>query len=398
MKPADPVAATGLSCICAAGRNLAECVDSLFSASPAPPKPPERISSDHEIKFPVFEIPADWVEAKGDGMLSRTSALALAAAAQALDDAKLNPAGLRGARVGVCMGTTVGSAMNDEEFYRQFRLEGSPSMLPIERYLASNPASVIAREYGLSGPLQTVVNACSSGTDAAAIGASWIRQGLCDAAIVGGADELCRVTYNGFISLMITSPSHCKPFDAGRKGLNLGEGAAAMILESAKFRRARKRRAKAFILGYGTACDAHHLTAPHPDGTGLRRSIAAALETSGKRPEDIAFVNAHGTGTKANDKVESCVLKDFLPEVPFFSTKAFTGHTLGAAGAVEAAFTVACLERGEIPASRGFAEPDPELPSQPVSKPTRIHGDAAISQSLAFGGNNGVIVLGRGES
>jgi 3-oxoacyl-[acyl-carrier-protein] synthase-1/3-oxoacyl-[acyl-carrier-protein] synthase II len=197
---------------------------------------------------------------------------------------------------------------------------------------------------------------------------------------------------------MITDDTPVKPFDRRRKGLNLGEGAAVLILESEDLRRQRSRPARAFVAGYGSACDAYHLTAPHPEGTGLKRALTEALAQSGTSPAEIAFVNAHGTGTPDNDRVESRVLAAVLPGVTFLSTKGYTGHTLGAAGAIEATFTVACLERGRVPANAGFAEADPELPVTPVREATAVSGRLALSQSLAFGGNNAVVVFERGEA
>ncbi len=233
-------------------------------------------------------------------------------------------------------------------------------MADITRFLRSNPAEVVAREFDLTGPCQTIANACSSSTDAISIGALWIKSGICDIVLAGGADELSHVAWNGFASLMITDSSPCKPFDRDRQGLNLGEGAAMMVLESEGVRRGRGKGARAFILGSGASCDAYHLTAPHPEGRGLRRALKEAIASSGVETKEIAFVNAHGTGTQDNDRVESGVLNDMLPGVPFLSTKGYTGHTLGAAGAIEAAFTVACLEMGRIPKSAGFTNPDPQ--------------------------------------
>ena len=265
----------------------------------------------------------------------------------------------------------------------------------IERFLRSNPAAVIARQLKLNGPVQTVVNACSSGTDAVGIGASWLRAGACDIVIAGGADELARVTYAGFSSLMINDTEPCKPFDVKRKGLNLGEGAGILILENEVVRGNKKSRG--YVLGYGSACDAYHLTAPQPDGVGLKQAMREAFTAADVKPGQIAFVNAHGTGTPDNDRVESRVLSEVLPGVPFVSTKGYTGHTLGAAGGIEAVFTVACLQRGELPANIGFADADPELPSAPVRENTRIDGTVALSESLAFGGNNAVLILGKGD-
>jgi len=393
MTQSGPVAVTGLGCICALGNSVDACMAGLFGGGRAPGAP-SAFTTAHPIPYPVFEVPAF---AEVPGML-RTSALGLHAAREALDDAGLDRDALGDLRVGVCVGTTVGSAMNDEAFCRAHRAGEDPDLAPMERILNSNPAAVIARAFGFKGPCQTVVNACSSGTDAIGLGMAWIEAGLCDMVLAGGADELSRVTYNGFISLKITDPAPCRPFDRDRKGLNLGEGAAMLLLESERSRSRRHRRARSFVLGYGSACDAYHQTAPRPDGAGLRRAISEALAHHGTPPSAVAFVNAHGTGTPDNDRVESRVLAEVLPESPFFSTKGYTGHTLGAAGAIEAVFTAACLEMGRIPANLGFQTPDPELGGSPVREARAITGGIALSESLAFGGNNAVVLLGRGEA
>jgi 3-oxoacyl-[acyl-carrier-protein] synthase II len=395
MNPAGPVAITGIGCICAPGQTLALGLESIFR-KPRKPAPPLRFTSNHPVSYPVFEITDDLnsLSIKGSRDISRTARLALGAAMEAVGDAGLDGEMLRSKRVGVCLGTSVGNAMNSESFHRQFRKGEEPEMAPINRYLRSNPVEVLAREFDLAGPNQTVVNACSSGTDAIGLGALWIQSGLCDLVLAGGADELCHVTYNGFISLMITDDSPCKPFDRDRKGLNLGEGAAVLVLESEKSRLARGKASRAFVRGYGASCDAFHLTAPHPEGRGLRRALEEAMRLSGVSPEELGFINAHGTGTRDNDRVESQVFTDLLPGVPFFSTKGYTGHALGAAGAIEAALTVACLEEGRIPESGGFTTPDPELGVFPVSSEMRVKGTAALSESLAFGGHNAVLVFG----
>lgn len=387
-----PVAITGMGCICAAGNNLSDSMASLFKGTRAP-APPVSFSSNHPIRYPVFEVQDFVVPAD----LLRTSALGLHAAREALADAGLDSEFLRTLRVGVSMGTTVGCAISNETFCREYRSVTAPGMAPLERILRSNPAAVIAREFGFCGPCQTIVNACSSGTDAVGLAAAWIRAGICDVALAGGADELGRITYIGFISLLIADESPCKPFDVNRKGLNLGEAGAMLILESERIRNMRKKKARSFVLGYGSACDAYHLTAPSPDGAGLKSAIAEALACNNTEPASLAFVNAHGTGTPENDRIESRVLAEMLPGVPFLSTKGYTGHTLGAAGAIEAVFTAACLELGKIPANIGFASPDPELGGTPVTEITTFSGTMALSESLAFGGNNSVIILGKGE-
>ena len=398
MRVKIPVAITGVGCLCAAGGNLGECMDTLFSGT-CIPTPPSRFMSTHSRAYPVFEIPEASIPGniKDATHLSFTGKLALTAVYEAIGNAGLDHAALKGKKIGVCIGTTVGTTMCNEVFYGAYLRQEMPEMTPIIRSLRSNPADLIAREFGLTGPCQTVVNACSSGTDAVGIGASWIQSGLCDMVIAGGADELCHVTYNGFISLMITDETPCKPFDKDRKGLNLGEGAAILILESEHSHQGRQGNPRAKVLGYASSSDAYHLTAPHPEGAGLKRAIFEALRRSHRNAGDIAFINAHGTATPDNDRVEGRVLHEVFPDIPFFSTKGYTGHTLGAAGAIEAAFTVVCLERGMIPGNAGFANPDPDLPASPVAATTTMTGNTAISQSLAFGGCNGVLVLGKRE-
>ena len=389
---ARAVPVSGLGCISAAGPDLEACMASMFRGERAP-APPVRFSSSHPVRYPVFEVP-DFAEPPE---LLRTAALLLRAAGEALADAGLDRDQLAGLRVGACIGTTVGSAMNNEAFCREFRTGGRPAMAPMDRILRSNPASALARAWGLTGPCQTIVNACSSGTDAVGLGASWIEAGLCDLVLAGGADELGRITYNGFISMRIAAPGPCLPFDRDREGLNLGEGAAVLVLEAPELLRKRRARARAFVLGYGSSCDAYHNTAPSPDGSGLERAMLEALAAGGLDRAQVAFVNAHGTSTPDNDRVEAQVLARMLPGVPFLSTKGYTGHTLGAAGAIEAAFTVASLERGLIPGCAGFRSADPELGAEPVRENTALRGAVALSQSLAFGGNNAVLALGLGE-
>jgi 3-oxoacyl-[acyl-carrier-protein] synthase II len=389
-----PVAITGIGCLSASGNSLKDNMKALFSGK-RDTDIPKRFSSSHPNTYPVFELKESITFLINDEQkhLSRTSQLGLAAATEAIEDAELDREIMSGLKVGVCIGTTVGSTMNDEQYYRDYRDNLDPEMFAIKKFLNSNPASAIARKYSLAGPCQTIVNACSSGTDAIGIGASWIRAGVCDIVIAGGADELSRISYTGFISLMITDEHSCKPFDRNRKGLNLGEGSAALILESKHSLIKRKKAPRAFVLGYGSACDGYHLTAPHPEGKGLRNALMAAFTDSGRQKQDIGFINAHGTATPDNDRAEAKVLKELLPDIPFLSTKGYTGHTLGAAGAIEAAFSVACLESGMIPANVGFIETDPELGVSPVKENTDISGKTAISESLAFGGHNSVLIL-----
>ncbi|MEZ4525299.1 MAG: beta-ketoacyl-[acyl-carrier-protein] synthase family protein [Desulfobacterales bacterium] len=398
MKKLPPVAISGMGCLCAAGLNVKECTDFLFRGKRFP-APPKSFADCQSLSHPVFEITKDFFQAANfqHKEVPRTSALALTAAAEAIRDAGISRELLRQKRVGVCLGTNVSGGLSGR-FLEHFRTpESDPYILPVHRYGGGNPAVHIAREFSLSGPFQTVVNACSAGGDAIGLAAAWIRLGLCDAVLAGGADALYEITYFGFMSLMNSDTEPCKPFDVRRNGLNLGERAAIMLLESEEMLTEREKSPRALLMGYGSASDAHHLTAPHPDGRGLRFAIEEAMKSGGAMPPDLAFANAHGTGTRDNDRIESQVFADLFPKIPFLSTKGYTGHTLGAAGAIEAVFTAVCLEQGRIPASAGFSEADPELPASPVRENTKISGTTALSDTLAFGGNNAVLILGAGD-
>jgi len=380
---------TGLGVISAAGNDLAETLQSFDqerrNAGPVTLFPTI-------LKSPVFEVKRLPVEYYLEGW--RTLSLALVAVDQALKDARL--ADLSGFRVGVCMGTTVASQLNALQFYKAYRENGAAPMTSVDRFLKGNLAEYIARRINARGPQMSVVNACSSGTDAVGIALSWLKSGLCDIAIAGGSDELNHVPYCGFNSLGIANQGLCAPFDRDRKGLNLGEGAGVMVIETREAARKRGTSSGLFLAGYGSSSDAYHLTAPSPEGVGLRAALQAAIAESGIEPGSIAFVNAHGTGTHDNDLVEGRVLADiFGPDLTMLSTKGFTGHTLGAAGGIEAVFTAAGLREGWIPASAGFENKDEAIPISPVREKTAITKCFAISTSLAFGGTNAAIVIGR---
>jgi 3-oxoacyl-[acyl-carrier-protein] synthase-1/3-oxoacyl-[acyl-carrier-protein] synthase II len=390
-----PVAVSGIGCICAAGGTLADCMRALYTTAP-PPAPPRSLPG---AQHPVFEVPESHLPPRAgqDPTMVRAVRLASAAADEALTDAAIPPESLGGLRVGVVIGTNVASGVSNRALQRELGGVDCSGISPAERFRLVNPAQWLAGRYGLSGPHLTVVNACSAGSDAIGLGAAWIRSGRCDVVLAGGTDALYEVTYYGFIALLNSDTVACRPFDRHRNGLNLGEGAAMMVLESEAVAASRGGRARAFVAGYGAAADAYHLTAPHPEGLGLQIAVRQALDQAGASAADIAFINAHGTGTRENDRVESVFFHRAFPGVPFGSTKGFTGHTLGAAGAIEAAFTVAALEHGRIPANRGFEHPDPELPAHPASEATEVHGRTALSQTLAFGGNNSVLILTAGE-
>lgn len=381
---------TGMGTISAAGRNLSESLTSMASGQ----RKASRVSLfDTPLDDPVFEVP----DLPGEYYLEgqRTLSLALCAVDEALKDAQLK-APVSGLRVGVCMGTVVASQLSDIDFYGKWRNTGSAPMLPADRFLGGNLGNFIARKIGAKPLSLTVVNACSAGSDSIGVAASWIKGGLCDIAIAGGADEMNRIPLCGFKSMGNVSSKACAPFDRDRQGLNLGEGAGVMVLETEASALSRGVSSNLRLLGYGSSCDAYHLTAPRPDGAGLRRAMKRALMEAGLEPHDISFINAHGTATTENDRVEGKALLDiFGAGLKMLSTKGFTGHTLGAAGGIEAVFTVAGLREGWIPGNAGFKASDDEIGVAPVPEKTSIHGPYALSVSLAFGGNNTVLVFGR---
>jgi 3-oxoacyl-(acyl-carrier-protein) synthase len=381
---------TGLGAISAAGNGLTGTLDS-FAQTKRNAGPVTLFPTVTDC--PVFEVQDLPQEYFLEGQ--RTLSLALIAVDQALTEAGLDD--LSGYRVGVCMGTTVASQLNDLQFYTSYRQQNSASMVAVDRYLKGNLSEFIARRIKARGPALTIVNACSSGTDAIGVALSWLKSDLCDIVIAGGADELNHIPYCGFGSLGIINPGLCAPFDRDRKGLNLGEGAGVMVIEKKSVAQQRSRSTDLFLGGYGSLSDAYHLTAPSPDGVGLKASLRTALAEAGIAPQDVGFVNAHGTGTTDNDQVEGRVLAEvFGPELKMLSTKGYTGHTLGAAGGLEAVFTAAGLREGWIPASAGFLNQDDNIPLAPVREKTPVSGRYAVSTSLAFGGNNAAIVIGRG--
>lgn len=382
-----PVVISGMGAICAAGKTTLDIMSSFESCHRKPTLPTVFASS---LEYPVFEV-SGFVHSPE---MMRTLALAYVALDEALLAAGLTPGDLSGLRVGVCLGTTVASQLNNESWYRQYRSQGQMQLEPIHTYFRGNLAEAMAGRLSIKGPTLTIVNACSSGADAIGVALDWLTTGLCDVVIAGGADEINHIPYCGFGALSVTSLLPCRPFDKNRNGLNLGEGAGILILETEISARSRSRKADLFVSGYGAAADAHHLTAPRPDGSGLEAAVAVAMAQAGLKPEDIVFVNAHGTSTRDNDRAEGrTLLRIFGNKLKFLSTKGFTGHTLGAAGALEAIFTALALRYGWVPANIGFEDLDEEIGQAPVAVKTSISGRAALSTSLAFGGNNAAVII-----
>ncbi|MDR2192378.1 MAG: beta-ketoacyl-[acyl-carrier-protein] synthase family protein [Endomicrobium sp.] len=384
----------GMGCVCSLGGNPAQIAKNLFSLNADASFPTDRFSSSYFNQYPVFQAPKDLLLKKQKDE-SYSFLFLRTAMAQAFENAGLNPDDLKTVRAGVCIGTTVDVSFNCFDFYKSWKQNKNLSLEPLNKYIGYSTAKKVIENLNLSNAFaQTVVTACASGTDAIGIAGQWIENGLCDVAICGGCDELNLIPYTGFIKLMIASRQPCKPFDKNRNGINLGEAAGVFIMTSEKFARQRNLKSIGTLLGYGNGADAYHATSPEPNGRGLSKALLSAMNEAALTSRDIAFINAHATGTKDNDAAEAKVFNSLLSGVPVCATKGLTGHTLGAAGAVEACLSLICLNEGKIPKTKNFQTPDETLGLCPVDKETLTDKTkAAISTSLAFGGCNAAIIL-----
>ena len=337
----------------------------------------------------------------GDRMATVADRFALAATAEALSQARL-PERLDDREVGIYFGCSTGGLLETEEFFSALTRRGH-RRAPMHRLAAQQPgcpAEAVARALGVHGPVETVSSACASATLAIGKALEALREGEVDLALVGGADSLCRVTFAGFNSLRAVDSRPCRPFRADREGMSIGEGAGVLVLEREADARRRGAPLLAELAGAGASCDAHHMTAPQPCGSGVVRAIRAALADAGLAPEAIDFVNAHGTGTPLNDSAEWAALSAAFGEragaLPATSTKGCVGHYLGSAGAVEAVATVLCLLHRQVHPTPGDGEIDPAAPVDLVRGAPRPLPDhpIALSTNFAFGGANAAIVLG----
>jgi 3-oxoacyl-[acyl-carrier-protein] synthase II len=339
-------------------------------------------------------------------MLDRVSQFGLAAARQALEDAGLDLRAIDKSRVGVFVGTGTGGAQATDDGYFTLYAENSDRVKPYTVLMAMNnaPASWIGLEYGLTGPNLTYSTACSSSTVAIGEAARRIASGEVDVMIAGGVEAPLNFgtlkAWDALKTLAVEDPTDpsasCKPFAKDRSGLVLGEGAAMIVLESGEHLERRGGRAHGEVAGYGLTTDAVHITRPTVEGQ--RSAMARALEDSGVSPEDIGYINAHGTGTQANDVVETAAIKavfgDLASRIPVSSTKSMHGHLLGAAGALEFIATLLALEREIAPPTINLRVPDPEcdLDYVPLEARPLRGARAALSSSFAFGGTNAVLV------
>jgi 3-oxoacyl-[acyl-carrier-protein] synthase II len=339
--------------------------------------------------------------------LSLADRFALFAAAEALEQAGLEPPFDGGdVTAGVYFGSSTGGMLEGEGFFAGFlpRRGRRARLSTLISHPVNSPGDAVARHLRATGPVATLSSACASGALALGAALDAVRSGEVDVAVAGGADSLCQLTYAGFNALRSVDEVPCRPFRAGRAGMSFGEGAAALVVEPLERALDRGAVPLAELTGAGASCDAHHMTAPEPGGSGAAAALEAALRDAGLPPAAVDFVNAHATGTPLNDAAEWRALQrvfgERAGEIPVVATKALLGHLLGSSGAIEAVVTILCLAHGElhpVPRCERGEGVDPELPVSLVLDHSLPCPEArvAVSTSLAFGGSNAALVFSR---
>ncbi len=332
--------------------------------------------------------------------VGRASRMAIAAARMALRDAGVENGSCAPERLGVAMGTTSGEPQEIERFDDHCVAEELDQVGA--EFATLYPCHVIAghvaAEIGAAGVNMMIPAACAAGNYAIAHAFDVLRSGRADLVLAGGADSFSRITYTGFARLGAIAPEICQPFDRNRKGMIPGEGAAVLILETARRAVARDAPIYAEVAGYGLSCDAHHMTAAPPDGAGAARAMREALSHSGLRPEDVCYVSAHGTGTATNDCLETRALENVFGDgarrTPISSIKSMIGHTMGAASAIESAVCALAVADDRVPPTINFEEVDPQCEVDCVPNEAReLTVSVAMNNASAFGGNNASVVF-----
>lgn len=344
--------------------------------------------------------PCDFVFELNPEEIGRSSQLAIAAARLALSDGSLDLEQVDRSRAGVCVGTTSGEPHFIERFddhYVDGKLEKVGREF-ITRYPCHVVPGHVARELKLAGEAMMIPTACAAGNYAIAHASDLLRAGKAEFMLAGGSDCFSRITYTGFARLGAIAPEVCQPFDRNRKGMVPGEGAAMLLLEPKERALARGARIYCEIAGYGLSCDAHHMTAAHPEGEGAARAMNMALRSSGLTGSDVDYISAHGTGTPTNDRLETIAVKktfrDLAYRIPISSIKSMLGHTMGAASAIEAAACALAITHGQIPPTMHWANPDPECDLDYVPNVSRARKvRVAMNNAYAFGGNNSSLIL-----
>jgi 3-oxoacyl-(acyl-carrier-protein) synthase len=344
-----------------------------------------------EIKI-TTEALKDMLDAHEPG-ITRTSLLALHALKEALADSQLTDATVSSIDTALITASTVGGMCLTDEMYSDAQKD-TPGSEFVSSYDYGSISIYLQKRFALHGPLDTIHTACSSSANAIMFGARLIRSGRARRAIVGGVDSLAKFTINGFNALHILSKEICAPFDEDRNGLNLGEGAAFLILE--KEEDVIGKKIYASLGGYGNANDAYHASSLSDTGEGPYLAMKAALDSAKLENTDISFINAHGTGTENNDKVESVAMRRLFETMPpFASTKANIGHTLGAAGAIEALYCILNLQQQEIYPGLRFKKPIPETGLIPIEKYIQTPLNHIMSNSFGFGGNCSSLIFSK---
>lgn len=344
--------------------------------------------------------PRDHLTAAEARHTGRCSAMTLAAARMALRDAGIADGAIKGPRTAVVIGTTMGEADVIADLDHAWIKGGASairrSLLP--KYGSTLLSIHVARAVGAEGMALTLPGACAAGNYAIGFAADLIRTGRADVVVTGAAEMLQELQFCGFVRLAAMAPARCQPFDLNRQGLLIGEGAGIVVLESEAHAMRRGAKLEAEVGGYGLSCDGHHITRPHADAVGSIAAMRGAITRSGITPDDVDFVNAHGTGTRANDAAEAKVMFDVFGtrRVPISSVKSSLGHCMGAASALEAVACVMTLETGIYPPTVGYETPDPECDLDVVANVERRgKADVVLNNSLAFGGYNSVVCFAR---
>ena len=346
----------------------------------------------------VGEIKSDLAKLGAPSRGSRSDKLGWLAAREAIQSSKIDLQNYAD-RAGIVLGCSVGGSYDSEHFLTTLIKRGKIRARPTRFHECHSTVDLIANNFGLFGPSLTLATACSSGALAIATAAELIMAGEADVMLAGGADSLSLMTWGGFNALLLTDAAGCRPFDATRSGMTLGEGAAMLVIESEASAQERGAKILARLAGWGVSCDAHHATAPHPEGAGALAAMQAALRRANLDTAVIDYINAHGTGTRDNDLAEGKALKKLFGETvpPFSSTKRFFGHALAASGAIEAVICVEALRRQELPPNPGFTTPDAAIGLSPITTFSPSKLTHVMSNSFGFGGNNAALIFSKPE-
>jgi len=351
--------------------------------------------------------PTDWINKKESRHMDRFAQFAMAAAKMALQDSGLDLDKVDKERAGVVIGCGIGGVTTFEEQKEVLMAKGSGRVTPffVPMLISNMAAAHLSIEFGLQGSSMTIVTACASATNAIGEALRIIQRGEADVVFCGGTEApITSLAFAGFCAAktMSTEKEHpeqaSRPFDKRRSGFVMGEGAGVLVLESLEHAEARKAHIYAELAGYGSTSDAYHITTPRPGGSGAARAMKLALEDAGIKIEDVDYINAHGTSTGPNDSTETAAIKTVFgsvaSKVAISSTKSMTGHLMGAAGAIEGIICALSIERGAIPPTTNYGEPDPDCDLDYVPNIARKQVvNVAMSNSLGFGGHNATIVL-----